>query len=101
MHEKYVDWKHDYDIAIAKLASTLEFSEKIQPIQLPTAGDQTKDGEIMIVSGWGVTKSAAEDDGHLRAVEVPIVNKEVCKKAYPLMVTENMICAGYNQGGEL
>lgn len=100
VHPYYDDLKFDFDIAIAKLASTLELSENIQPIQIPPSGEQFKEGEMTFVSGWGDTKTTTEDPQHLRAVEVPIVSKEVCEKAYREMLTENMICAGYAKGGE-
>lgn len=100
IHPDYDNREYDYDLAIVKLASPLEFSEEIQPIRIPAASDQSKDGDMMLVSGWGNTQSSKEDPKHLRAAEVPVVSQEVCQKAYPRHnITDNMICAGYAQGG--
>jgi len=36
----------------------------------------------------------------LRQVVLPIVSDKVCKKAYPYTKTDNMLCAGYGEGGK-
>lgn len=36
----------------------------------------------------------------LQCLEAPILSDDTCFNAYPFQVTENMICAGYLEGGK-
>ncbi|CAG2053116.1 unnamed protein product [Timema podura] len=55
----------DYDIALLKVSSPFVFSDKIQPIRLPTQDEELIEGTMGTVTGWGVTKG--ESGGPLMA----------------------------------
>lgn len=58
---------------------------------------------MYIVKLTGETRNSSEKKRYLRAVRVPIVNQEVCKKQYTNFVyevTNRMICAGLEKGGK-
>ena len=92
----------DYDISILSLISPLPLSQSIQPVALPTLDQEVKEGEISIVTGWGVTHGGGSISSQLQEVKVPIVGNERCQKAYrPLSITDRMLCAGYlGEGGK-
>lgn len=101
-HPDYNTRPMDSDVALLKLSAPIDFSQyknAIAPICLPPA-DVSFEKKIGIVTGWGVIKFGGTQSTVLRAVKVPIMNNENCKKSYGSYVTENMICAGYAQGGK-
>ena len=54
-------------------------------------------GEPVTVIGWGLTSEGGSASDVLRQVSVAVVGQEECSQAYAL--TENMICAGFPEGG--
>lgn len=52
-HENYSYVNRDYDIALVELAEVLNFTERIQSIQLSGEDDNIPDGALCRTSGWG------------------------------------------------
>lgn len=102
VHEDYNPRTIDFDYSLLELSEPLTFSDKVQPIELPTVDDVLPDGSICVISGWGNTLNSSESRAHLRGASVPIVNQEKCIDAYQNTnhVTPRMICAGYEEGGK-
>lgn len=115
-HEKYDAcnfYANDHDIALIKTSNPIEYrftSDGYGSINRPcmpdvslsnTTNQDYKDGEMVIVSGWGVT---GENNGMLsnilRYVQVPLVNVTKCQETYGNRVTKNHVCAGFQQGGK-
>lgn len=55
---------------------------------------------MVTVAGWGNTQSALEDRSTLRKVFVPVVDNKACRRMILGKVTDQMICAGYMDGGK-
>ncbi|XP_075972576.1 trypsin-1-like [Anticarsia gemmatalis] len=89
----------DNDVAIVKAAQPLVFSKSVQPVKLPPRGRRMKEGTIVRVSGWGRTSEDGSWSHTLLAVNVPVTNFNKCKKVNPEL-TENMWCAGLEEGGK-
>lgn len=103
------DWNFinkDNDIALLRLATPIP--ERVaRANQLPIAyttlatnaiGDLT--GVTSTVTGWGNRNPNGNDyPPRLHEVEVPIISNADCLTPYP-NVTDNMICAGFTQGGK-
>jgi secreted trypsin-like serine protease len=53
-------------------------------------------GSCAVVTGWGVT-GAGDLSARLQQVDVPIVDFETCRRAYPGLNANNL-CAGYQRG---
>lgn len=103
LHQKYNSTTQDYDIALMQLSTQLQFNASIQPIALPNSNETVADGTMCIVSGWGDKKRfILFQRTALRAVEVPIVNRNKCFKAYVELggITKRMLCAGFDEGGK-
>lgn len=101
VHERWNYVSADYDFALLELTGELSFGERIQTVQLPKIDDIDPDvGTMVLVSGWGETRNETESERYLRAVELPIVDQELCNKVYN-RVTKRMFCAGfYEEGGK-
>ena len=96
LHPRYgQDGWNSNDIAILKLTQSVPFTDKIQPICLPTM--EVQGGEKTVTMGWGYTKGTG-DGNILSVVEVPIISRNTCKKWLGGYFTETMICAGFEEG---
>jgi secreted trypsin-like serine protease len=104
IHEKYNAKTHDNDIALLKLKEN-GVGEPIKPIT--DKGEQSIDlspqKPIMIMtSGWGNTTEGGSPSPQLLQVSVPLVSNKKCngQASYDGKITENMICAGSDEGGQ-
>ncbi|OXB77243.1 UNVERIFIED_CONTAM: hypothetical protein H355_002235 [Colinus virginianus] len=96
----------DNDIALIKLEHKVPLSTTVAPICLPRKGFQVKASDTVTVSGWGRTESRSSSVV-LLYTELMVINQKECTDAYankshngnPLVVTENMLCAGAEEGG--
>lgn len=90
------------DVALIKLARPLPLNRKSLPIKL--ARKEPSPGDMVTVSGYGLLKEDGKADGHLYGVSVPTVDKAKCKRVYISYgigdINEQVICAGYDQGGK-
>lgn len=100
VHEKFDIDSVDYDYALLRLKEEIRFNEGVQTIQLPSVNDgYIEAGTLCLVSGWGITMNSSESNRYLRAVEVPIVDHDLCNEAYEGDITARMLCAGYFEEG--
>jgi len=106
-HPKYIvnNGAIDYDICLLKLKDSLEWTEFVQPIALPAAGQMTETGTECILTGWGILKEGGllDHTNVLHKVTLPVVSDEDCKADYigfPYYTSEAMICAGLPEGGK-
>jgi V8-like Glu-specific endopeptidase len=103
IHPDYDDDSSDNDIALLKLKTSLS---QITPIDLMSPDSEFGlEGNNAVVVGWGTTdvnKSLPSAD--LMEVILPIVDHDLCRTIYQqdfnITVTDNMICAGYSEGGK-
>ena len=54
-------------------------------------------GSLLVISGLA---SAETLENNLREVQVPIVSNETCNDSYGGVISSNMLCAGYPEGGK-
>ncbi|XP_060681151.1 trypsin II-P29-like [Hemiscyllium ocellatum] len=85
---------------LVKLSRPVQFSQSARPVPLssscPSAGLQC------LVSGWGnlLNNGGVQYPAHLQCLDVPILSETTCNNAYPGMISRNMVCAGFLQGGK-
>ena len=104
LHPRYgFDFAHDFahDLALLHLTepADAELVTLLGADDLALAGP----GTLGTVIGWG----ALSEDGSaglvsydLQQVELPIVSEEECTSSMGRMITENMLCAGFKEGGK-
>lgn len=101
----------DYDYALVELAKPLRFTELARPINLADINDDSEAGLDVVISGWGETLDEKSDRDILRAIEIPIVARELCNERWKAaigddlgnvenVITERMLCAAANVPGK-
>ncbi|MDE1461952.1 trypsin-like serine protease [Spartinivicinus poritis] len=102
IHPQYNSRNNDHDIALIKLQRPVSSSLNITPINLADTNvyhNAIKPGTKVTVAGWGNTRQNIMLSNKLMEVDVPVVSKQECNRAYR-GITDNMVCAGYKQGGK-
>ncbi|XP_029412254.1 plasma kallikrein isoform X2 [Nannospalax galili] len=100
IHEKYKIAEGNYDIALIKLQTPLNYTEFQKPICLPSKDDTYTIYTNCWVTGWGYTKEKGDIQNTLQKATIPLVANEECQKRYrDYIITKTMICAGYKEGG--
>lgn len=100
-HELYRSVDSGYDAAVLVLESNamaLPAGFVVSTARLAPAG-WTGIGLPATVVGWGLTTEGGSASSVQRAVTVPIISAEACRKAYP-GITDTMLCAGLEEGGK-
>ncbi|XP_039455749.1 transmembrane protease serine 3 [Oreochromis aureus] len=100
-HNRYRQKGLGYDIALMKLAKPLEVDGSVQPICLPSHGEEFKEGTLCWISGWGATEEDGDTSVVLRSAVVPLISNQNCNRpeVYKGLISSWMICAGYLDGG--
>ncbi|XP_058645485.1 tryptase-like [Onychostoma macrolepis] len=101
-HPTYNNPRHDNDITLLQLSSSVTFTDYIRPVCLAAAGSKFAAGTDSWVTGWGTLQSGGVSPNILQEVKIPVVSNSDCDDAYNfLKITSNMICAGLlNEGGK-
>lgn len=97
-HENYNERVIHNDIALLKLEKPM--SKEIPTIQLAdnTHWDEVVGNGLKNI-GWGKTQTNSDTSPDLRIVDFPLINPQLCNKAYNnLFVNGKQLCAGYQQG---
>ncbi len=92
----------EHDIALIKLNTPATLTPQVATISLlssPVNDELVAEGRLATVTGWGTTTEGGVPATTLRKTTVPLVSNSVCTAAYG-GITDNMICAGYAQGGQ-
>ncbi|XP_058457025.1 uncharacterized protein LOC131434371 [Malaya genurostris] len=95
-----------HDIAILRLTKALVFSDKIQPIRLPSKQEALLElvSVDATVSGWGALSGdefADISDSlklELRFVSNPIISNESCEKVFEDMIRNSHVCVSGANG---
>lgn len=101
-HEAFNDWTNDNDLALLQLATPVVLNDVIATVRPVLTNQQetlTAVGVLATVTGWGVTTEGGNGAVQLMEVEVPIVDNATCNLSYGI-ITDNMLCAGYAEGGK-
>ena len=71
----------------------------VELVCLPHHVSEPSDGTKCWITGWGTLSSGGSTPDYLQQVQVPVVSRARCDKAYPGKIHDSMICAGLDQGG--
>ncbi|XP_003783951.1 enteropeptidase [Otolemur garnettii] len=90
----------DNDIAMMHLEVQVNYTDYIQPICLPEENQAFPPGRMCFIAGWGRLIHQGPTANILQEAEVPLLSNEKCQQQMQeYNITENMICAGYEEGG--
>lgn len=93
-YEGFDGYTYNNDIALLKLSS----ASNAPIVKLATTIRNVEDATVF---GWGVA-DRGRSVNNLRQVDLPLVDNNKCEAAYARysrIVTKNMFCAGYENGG--
>ncbi|KAM9456739.1 polyserase-2-like isoform 1-T1 [Clarias gariepinus] len=102
-HPNYNSQTSDNDLALLQLSSTVSFSNYITPVCLAATGSTFNNGTLTWVTGWGNIRVGVSlpSPGILQEVQVPVIGNRQCNCLYGVgSITNNMLCAGFLQGGK-
>ncbi|WP_291931208.1 trypsin-like serine protease [Limnohabitans sp.] len=104
-HSAYNPYNEDNDIALLELVSAAQLGgavATIRPLTPDVEPSLATNGKLATVTGWGSTYSGGSGVSSLRQVQVPLLSPATCAAitAYGSNITNNMLCAGYEQGGK-
>ncbi|XP_006897347.1 PREDICTED: kallikrein-10 [Elephantulus edwardii] len=87
----------DYDLMLLKLGRPAVLGPRIQTLRLPYQCVQP--GEQCQIAGWGTSSARrVKYNRGLRCSNVNVLSQKECDVFYPGVVTNNMMCAGLDQG---
>lgn len=107
-HPQYNKNNVDNDIALLKLDSPLELTNRIWPACLPEQAEELVPDLNATILGWGAItyrrqpdgKPQVERDDVLYQATVPVVDFDECKSSYgDDLESHHVICAGLKEGG--
>ncbi|XP_033213877.1 trypsin-1-like [Belonocnema kinseyi] len=104
-HENYRTNLHgipENDVALLKLKTPLELDATRKPVSLFDQDEEAVEGSLSTITGWGALKEGGSTSRVLQTVNVPIVSKELCSKAYSSYggLPDGQICAAHPKGGK-
>ncbi|XP_045411347.1 transmembrane protease serine 5 [Lemur catta] len=113
-HPFYSTQNHDYDVALLRLQTPLNFSDTVGAVCLPAEEQHFPRGSQCWVSGWGHTdpshsesaprpfsvSPSAHSSDMLQDTVVPLLSTRLCNSScvYSGALTPRMLCAGYLDG---
>ena len=98
-HENFDPDTVENDIALLALSSPLTLDDFVQPIAMPSPGQQSAGNAL--VSGWGTTVEGGDASDILQKAEVPVISDDACRVSYGIdLIVDTMLCAGYPEGGK-
>ncbi|XP_010370690.2 transmembrane protease serine 5 isoform X3 [Rhinopithecus roxellana] len=100
-HPLYSAQNHDYDVALLRLRTPLNFSDTVGAVCLPAKERHFPKGSQCWVSGWGHTDSShTYSSDMLQDTVVPLLSTQLCNSScvYSGALTPRMLCAGYLDG---
>ncbi|CAG7821728.1 unnamed protein product, partial [Allacma fusca] len=105
IHPLYVRQTNDYDIALIKLSSPIDFlkTKLLKPACMPSLGtfNVTWENTQAIVAGWGLNHADATNTmATLQKLNVTVFTKAECEAYFDERFNARMMCAGYKEGGK-
>lgn len=85
------------DVAVLNLARSVPY----EPAEIADSDDRElyEPDTTATVLGWGRTAEDGPEAHVLREADVPVVGDDECGDAFPNYDSDDMVCAGYEQGG--
>ncbi|XP_046860028.1 uncharacterized protein LOC124453273 isoform X2 [Xenia sp. Carnegie-2017] len=90
----------DYDVALMKLPTPLNFTERVLPVCLPSRDDIFNENDTCFVIGWGRTASGSTSP-YLQQVKLDIISLQECNSfsSFNGRVSPRSVCGGRRSGG--
>ncbi|XP_047035703.1 venom serine protease 34-like isoform X3 [Helicoverpa zea] len=90
IHPQFTESNYDYDIAILRSASRIEFSEYVGPACLPFKFNTDFAGRKVTILGWGTKFFGGPKSNVLLKADVDVISQSVCRNQ--IQVTDRQMC---------
>ncbi|GAB1290732.1 Predicted gene 10334 [Apodemus speciosus] len=98
-HPDFVKKALNNDIMLIKLSSPVTLNARVASVTLPSS--YAPAGTQCLISGWGNTLSfGVNNPDMLQCLDAPLLSQADCEASYPGKITDNMVCAGFLEGGK-
>ncbi|XP_023255799.1 transmembrane protease serine 9 [Seriola lalandi dorsalis] len=99
IHPAFNGTNMDHDVALLELAVPAPMSYTIQSVCLPSAVHHFLKNAECYITGWGSMREGGSLTNLLQKAAVRIIDQADCQHSYGNVLTPNMMCAGYMEGG--
>ncbi|KAG9491654.1 hypothetical protein GDO78_000261, partial [Eleutherodactylus coqui] len=102
IHKNFDEKTKDNDLAMLELENPVKYTEYIQPVCLGIQLQEVSDPFTQcFITGWGTTSKAGEMSQILQEAQIDMISASLCNSSgwYNGILTDNMICAGFEDGG--
>ncbi|XP_051961306.1 acrosin [Xyrauchen texanus] len=103
LHEMFNPSNYDNDVALLQLHRPLYFTNYVQPVCIieNEMDEKQLNFSLCYITGWGSSVSEGMLANALQEAEVELIDTITCNQRgwYNGHVNDNMICAGFDQGG--
>ncbi|XP_071989123.1 transmembrane protease serine 12 isoform X1 [Engystomops pustulosus] len=101
IHRNFGSATMDNDLALLELANPVKYTEYVLPVCLATRMLQVDPLAQCFITGWGTTSFGGKTSDMLQEAEIDRIPTFLCNSSgwYNGLLTDNMICAGFEDGG--
>ncbi|KAG7513804.1 hypothetical protein JOB18_017059 [Solea senegalensis] len=99
IHPAFNSTNMDYDVALLELTAAAPVSYTIQSVCLPSPVHHFLNNAECYITGWGSMREGGSLTNLLQKAAVNIIDQAGCQQSYGNVLTPNMMCAGYMEGG--
>ncbi|XP_076009543.1 transmembrane protease serine 9 [Genypterus blacodes] len=89
----------DHDVALLELAVPAPRSYTIQSVCLPSPVHRFLKNAECFITGWGSMREGGSLTNLLQKAAVSVIDQSECQQSYGSVLTANMMCAGFMEGG--
>ncbi|XP_035509617.1 transmembrane protease serine 9 [Morone saxatilis] len=99
IHPAFNGTNMDHDVALLELAVPAPMSYTIQSVCLPSPVHRFLKNAECYITGWGSMREGGSLTNLLQKAAVNTIDQADCQQSYGNVLTPNMMCAGYMEGG--
>ncbi|XP_069007183.1 transmembrane protease serine 9 [Embiotoca jacksoni] len=99
IHPAFNGTNMDHDVALLELAVPAPVSYTIQSVCLPSPVHRFLKNAECYITGWGSMREGGSLTNLLQKAAVNIIDQADCQQSYGNVLTPNMMCAGFMEGG--
>ncbi|KAI3368757.1 hypothetical protein L3Q82_025737, partial [Scortum barcoo] len=99
IHPDFNGTNMDHDVALLELAVPAPMSYTIQSVCLPSPVHRFLKNAECYITGWGSMREGGSLTNLLQKAAVNIIDQADCQQSYGNVLTPNMMCAGFMEGG--
>jgi secreted trypsin-like serine protease len=98
-HPNYNHFTFDNDIALLRVNTPFVLNDRVQTVATAGSNAGSFTGVTAWATGWGATSEGGDTADILQKVDLPVISNSQCS-SWLNGITDNMLCAGYEEGGK-